>query len=45
MRIEAEGAYANLLLPTLLDRSRLDRRDRGFVTELVYGVDADAPVL
>ena len=38
VRIEAEGAYANLLLPTLLDRSRLDRRDRGFVTELVYGV-------
>ena len=32
-----EGAYANLVLPLLLERSRLDRRDRAFVTELVYG--------
>ena len=32
-----EGAYANLVLPALLDRSGLDRRDRAFVTELVYG--------
>ncbi len=38
MRIDTEGAYANLLLPTLLERTSLDRRDRGFVTELVYGV-------
>ncbi|HWW53938.1 MAG TPA: transcription antitermination factor NusB [Acidimicrobiales bacterium] len=36
MRIEG-GAYANLVLPALLERSGLDRRDRGFVTELVYG--------
>lgn len=35
-RIE-DGAYANLVLPPLLDRSRLDARDRGFATELVYG--------
>ncbi len=35
-RIE-DGAYANLVLPPLLDRSRLDTRDRGFATELVYG--------
>lgn len=33
-----EGAYANLALPAVLDRSKLDERDRGFVTELVYGV-------
>jgi 16S rRNA (cytosine967-C5)-methyltransferase len=37
VRIDTEGAYANLLLPQLLDRSGLDVRDRGFVTELVYG--------
>jgi 16S rRNA (cytosine967-C5)-methyltransferase len=35
-RIEA-GAYANLVLPAVLDRSHLSERDRGFVTELVYG--------
>lgn len=38
VRIEAEGAYANLLLPEVLDRSGLPPRDRRFVTELVYGV-------
>ena len=32
-----EGAYANLAVPRLLDRSRLDARDRAFVTELSYG--------
>ena len=32
-----EGAYANLVLPLMLERSGLDRRDRAFVTELVYG--------
>lgn len=36
-RIEKDGAFANLLLPTLLAESALDDRDRGFVTELVYG--------
>lgn len=36
LRID-EGAYANLVLPGLLERSGLDRRDRAFVTELVYG--------
>jgi 16S rRNA (cytosine967-C5)-methyltransferase len=35
-RIE-HGAYANLVLPAMLDRSVLSERDRGFVTELVYG--------
>lgn len=37
VRIDAEGAYANLILPTMLARSSLDQRDRAFVTELVYG--------
>lgn len=36
-RIEKDGAYANLLLSSLLEESGLDTRDRGFVTELVYG--------
>ncbi|MGI9608156.1 MAG: transcription antitermination factor NusB [Acidimicrobiales bacterium] len=37
-RIETGGAYANLLVPELLDDSGLETRDRRFVTELVYGV-------
>src|SRR5437763_744869 len=36
-RIERADAYANLQLPATLSRSRLDERDRAFVTELVYG--------
>lgn len=36
-RIDPGGAYANLLLPELLERSGLEARDRHFVTELVYG--------
>lgn len=36
-RVERDGAYANLLLPKLLDESDLDTRDKGFVTELTYG--------
>ena len=31
------GAYANLVLPGLLDCSGLERRDRAFATDLVYG--------
>lgn len=31
------GSYANLVLPALLDGSQLAERDRGLVTELVYG--------
>ena len=31
------GARANLVVPELLARSRLDERDRGLVTELAYG--------
>jgi len=38
VRIDTEGAYANIALPHALDRSRLEARDRAFVTELVYGV-------
>lgn len=37
VRIDRDGAFANLVLPQMLSRSDLDRRDRGFVTELVYG--------
>jgi 16S rRNA (cytosine967-C5)-methyltransferase len=36
-RIDAGGAYANLVLPAILAESDLDERDRHFVTELVYG--------
>lgn len=36
LRIE-EGAYANIVLPHLLERSALGDADRRFVTELVYG--------
>ncbi len=37
VRIEEGGAYANLVLGPLLDRSGLEPRDRHLVTELVYG--------
>lgn len=37
VRIDRGGAYANLLVPELLDRSDLAVADRHFVTELVYG--------
>jgi 16S rRNA (cytosine967-C5)-methyltransferase len=37
VRVDEDGAYANLLVPAMLERSGLDGRDRGFVTELVYG--------
>ncbi|MFP5320725.1 MAG: transcription antitermination factor NusB [Acidimicrobiia bacterium] len=37
VRIEEEGAYANLVLDPVLAGSGLDDRDRRFVTELVYG--------
>ncbi len=33
-----EGAFADLVLDSTLNRSQLDSRDRGLVTELVYGV-------
>jgi 16S rRNA (cytosine967-C5)-methyltransferase len=37
VRIDADDAYANIVLPAMLQRSRLDSRDRAFATELVYG--------
>ncbi len=37
MRIDHEGAYANLVVPALLNRSTLSDQDRRFVTDLVYG--------
>lgn len=37
VRIEEGGAFANLALGPVLERSGLDERDRGLVTELVYG--------
>lgn len=37
VRIDRDGAYANLVLPKILAGSNLDERDRGFVTDLVYG--------
>ena len=36
VRVE-DGAYSNLVLPTLLRDSGLDERDRAFATDLVYG--------
>jgi len=37
VRIDEDGAYANLVLHPVLAGSGLDDRDRRFVTELVYG--------
>jgi 16S rRNA (cytosine967-C5)-methyltransferase len=37
LEVEDQGAYANLLLPSYLQESSLESRDRNFVTELVYG--------
>jgi 16S rRNA (cytosine967-C5)-methyltransferase len=36
-RIDEGGAYANLLVPSTLERSGLSKRDRALVTEIVYG--------
>lgn len=35
--IEREDAYSHIALDAALERSRLDARDRGLATELVYG--------
>ena len=37
VRIDEGGAYANLVLPPMLERSQLSSVDRRYVTELVYG--------
>ena len=36
-RVHRDDAFANLLLPELLDSAELDRRDAGFATALTYG--------
>lgn len=36
-QVNRHEAYANLLLPKALGESSLEQRDKGFVTELVYG--------
>jgi 16S rRNA (cytosine967-C5)-methyltransferase len=36
-RIDADGAYANLVVGAMLARSDLPDIDRAFVTDLVYG--------
>lgn len=36
-RIQSDDAYANLLLPTLISRAKLDSRDAAFVQELAFG--------
>lgn len=36
-RVEDDGAFANLQLAATLGRATLSERDRGFVTDLVYG--------
>jgi len=36
-RVDADGAYANLVLGAMLDRSDLSDQDRRFATDLVYG--------
>ncbi|MEZ5238092.1 MAG: transcription antitermination factor NusB [Microthrixaceae bacterium] len=35
--MEDEGAYANIALPAVLERSDHDERDRALITDLVYG--------
>ncbi len=37
MRAVSEGAYANLEMPTILRRRRLEGRDAAFATELAFG--------
>jgi 16S rRNA (cytosine967-C5)-methyltransferase len=43
--VDAEGAYANLLLPRLLRERKLAARDAAFATELAYGTLRWAGVL
>ena len=35
--VNEHDAYANLLLPKVLSETVLEKRDKGFITELVYG--------
>ena len=36
-KVRADDAFANLVLPPMLDAAGLDRRDAGFATALTYG--------
>lgn len=36
-QVQKGGEYSHIYLPRLLSESQLDARDRGFVTEIVYG--------
>lgn len=42
LAVATEEAYANLLLPKLLDRAKLDSRDTGFAQELAFGTIRNA---
>lgn len=44
-RVTDEGAYSSRLLPALLERSRLDPRDRALATELALGTLRHIPGL
>jgi 16S rRNA (cytosine967-C5)-methyltransferase len=44
-RVTDEGAYSSRLLPALLERSRLDPRDRALATELALGTLRHVPGL
>ncbi|MFJ8529737.1 16S rRNA (cytosine(967)-C(5))-methyltransferase RsmB [Bacillus sp. NPDC094106] len=37
MQVEKSGAYSNLLLNNLIEKSAIDRKDIGLLTEIVYG--------
>lgn len=37
MQVEASDAYANLLLPKLIGKAKLDAREAGFAQELAFG--------
>ena len=42
LAVATDDAYANLLLPKLLDRAKLDSRDSGFAQELAFGTIRNA---
>lgn len=37
IQVEKSGAYSNLLLNNLIEKSSIDRKDIGLLTEIVYG--------
>ena len=42
LSVATDGAYANLLLPKLLDKAKLDSRDSGFAQEMAFGTIRNA---